>query len=277
MLAAAADSFAVSSAPGKTAESNMNLASRASWEFVEDARRATSLAELESISARYTRAAGFAHYGFAVRSSCGADSRSATNYMYFHNVPEPWGRHRYEKIYTSSCSAQQDPLMIHLRAGLSATAYSSRGVVSHTRPDIARRSRRVLQQASDHGVRSGIFAPLAASGSSWSFMVMTSADTSDVREILPALPDFLFFAHHVLSAVRVQSGKWLRETVELSARECEILRWCAIGKTSWEIGQILNLAECTINYHLQAAARKLRVSGRRAACAQALMIGAITL
>jgi len=122
-----------------------------------------------------------------------------------------------------------------------------------------------------------VFAPLMSSGSNWSFMVMTSADTTDVREILPSLPDFLFFAHHIFCAARLHSGKWTRPTAQLNDHECEILRWCAIGKTSWEIGQILGLAECTVNYHLQAAARKLGVKGRRAACAQAIMLDAITL
>ncbi|WP_085703149.1 autoinducer binding domain-containing protein [Pseudomonas sp. B15(2017)] len=39
--------------------------------------------------------------------------------------------------------------------------------------------------------------------------------------------------------------------VRLSIREIEIVRLCALGKTAWEIGQILNVAERTVNYHIK--------------------------
>ena len=245
------------------------------WDFVEDARRAASLVELEAVTSRYAGVLGFAHYGFAIRFPDRA-VRADDSYMYFHNIPEPWGRHRYEKTYTSS-AADQDPLMLHLRAGLSATAFSSRGMVTHTRPDIVRRSKKTLQQAGDYGLKCGVLAPLSATPSGWSFMVMTTPDTSDVRDVIQALPNFLFFAHHVHCVARLASRNGPQPAVQLNGRELEILRWAAAGKTSWEIGRILNLAESTINFHLQAAARKLSVAGRLATCAQALTLGLIVL
>jgi LuxR family transcriptional activator of bioluminescence operon len=108
-------------------------------------------------------------------------------------------------------------------------------------------------------------------------MVMTTADTSDVRDVIQALPNFLLFAHHVHCVARLTSLNRSRPVVQLSGREREILRWAAVGKTSWEIGRILNLAESTINFHLRAAARKLNVAGRLATCAQALTLGLIVL
>ena len=51
----------------------------------------------------------------------------------------------------------------------------------------------------------------------------------------------------------------------LTDRELTCLRWAAIGKTSWEVGVILGLAERTINFHIHNACRKLDVHGRQAA------------
>ena len=62
----------------------------------------------------------------------------------------------------------------------------------------------------------------------------------------------------------------------LTPRELACLKWVAIGKTSWETGRILGLAERTINFHIQNACRKLGVHGRQAAITQALRSGLLT-
>src|SRR5690606_19583800 len=59
----------------------------------------------------------------------------------------------------------------------------------------------------------------------------------------------------------------------LTQRELTCLQWVAIGKTSWETGRILGLAERTINFHIQNACRKLGVHGRQAAITAALRTG----
>lgn len=63
----------------------------------------------------------------------------------------------------------------------------------------------------------------------------------------------------------------------LSKREIEVLKWTAIGKTSWEVSSILAISERTVNFHVGNIANKLGVSGRRAACSMALSRGLISL
>lgn len=57
---------------------------------------------------------------------------------------------------------------------------------------------------------------------------------------------------------------------QLTNRETECLTWCALGKSSWEIGKILGLSEDTINYHVKHAMRKLDASSRIEAVAKAV-------
>jgi DNA-binding CsgD family transcriptional regulator len=252
----------------------MNSLTQSIWDHVEKARSADSLAELSAVASRYACAEGFNYYGFALKFPKHARS-DPESYHNFHNIPGLWGGYRYETTYASD-AADQDPLILHLRAGLPPTAFSSTGLVTHTRPDIGRRSTSILQRAGEHGLNAGICVPLSGPNVRWGFMVMTTGDTRDVRDVLPALPNFHFFAHYVHCSAR-QVLENCRPSISISAREKEILRWAAVGKTSWEIGRITSLSERTVNFHLQAAARKLEVSGRQAACARALVLGLITI
>ena len=48
----------------------------------------------------------------------------------------------------------------------------------------------------------------------------------------------------------------------LSAREVEIVYWISIGKSDWDIGQILGISPKTVNYHVEKVKRKYAVSTR---------------
>lgn len=66
-------------------------------------------------------------------------------------------------------------------------------------------------------------------------------------------------------------------TSGLSARECECLKWVSAGKTDWEIGEILNLSEKTVNAYIERAKHKLHVQNRTQAVMTALREGVISL
>jgi len=63
----------------------------------------------------------------------------------------------------------------------------------------------------------------------------------------------------------------------LTSRELECIHWAAMGKTSWEIGRILGLAERTINFHIARACEKLGVYRRQAAITLAIQRGLLPL
>ena len=61
----------------------------------------------------------------------------------------------------------------------------------------------------------------------------------------------------------------------LSDREIEALMWAARGKTSDEIGTVMNIAKRTVDFHLDNARSKLGVSTRIEAAVKATMGGLI--
>jgi len=56
-----------------------------------------------------------------------------------------------------------------------------------------------------------------------------------------------------------------------------VLQWTAAGKTSWEISQILGVAESTVIAHIKAAAGKLNTPNRVATVVVALRRREISL
>ncbi|MGW4247883.1 response regulator transcription factor [Nocardia sp. NPDC004722] len=66
-------------------------------------------------------------------------------------------------------------------------------------------------------------------------------------------------------------------TVQLSAREAEVLGHVAQGLTNSEIGQLLHIGEATVKTHLQRAYGKLGVTDRTAAVTAALAQGLLSV
>ena len=64
--------------------------------------------------------------------------------------------------------------------------------------------------------------------------------------------------------------------VELSPRERECLKWAAVGKSEWEISQILGISEHTSEKHLLNAKSKLGAVNRVQAVAEAIRRGYIS-
>jgi DNA-binding CsgD family transcriptional regulator len=50
--------------------------------------------------------------------------------------------------------------------------------------------------------------------------------------------------------------------LDLTRRESQVLEWIATGKSDWQIGQILDISDKTVNYHAENLKRKYGVSTR---------------
>lgn len=59
----------------------------------------------------------------------------------------------------------------------------------------------------------------------------------------------------------------------LTPRELEVLRWASVGKTAWETGVILSIAENTVNRHIANISEKLQCCGKRQSVVRAAQLG----
>ena len=76
-------------------------------------------------------------------------------------------------------------------------------------------------------------------------------------------------------AMQLTSEERVIDTVELTPRERECLKWAAVGKSEWEISQILGISEHTSEKHLLNAKCKLGAVNRVQAVAEAIRRGYI--
>ncbi|MBT2746973.1 MULTISPECIES: LuxR C-terminal-related transcriptional regulator [unclassified Lysobacter] len=244
------------------------------WDHIDRVMRAGTLEEVKAATTAYTRAAGFRHHGYAtkLREPLG----DGGDFVFFEDFDSDWSK-TYPRLATPD-SEQTDPRIVLSREGFPAVAWNSRGHTSYEAPRIALalRTRKTLVQAGEFGLHGGITVPSWSPGTQWAFTTFTLQSRLDPRELLPVLGESVYF----VSCMHAAMDRLLRRPVgapRLSAREREVLRWSAIGKTSWEISMILRISERTVNFHLQQVSRKLGVKGRRAACARAVAMGLIVL
>lgn len=78
-------------------------------------------------------------------------------------------------------------------------------------------------------------------------------------------------AHQALSRSLVSIKA--AEEYSLTARETEILKWTADGKTSSEISELLMISENTVNFHVKNVILKLQVANKTAAVVKAAVLG----
>ncbi len=82
---------------------------------------------------------------------------------------------------------------------------------------------------------------------------------------------FASVLHHAVC--RIDLPKLLPEGIaSLTARERECLKWAADGKTAWETGQILGIAERTAVFHLDNVMQKLGAANKIQAIVRALAL-----
>ena len=86
----------------------------------------------------------------------------------------------------------------------------------------------------------------------------------------PMLRWFVSVAHTTLSGLLAGSAPL---ATCLTAREVEVMKWTADGKTSREAGAILGVSENTANFHVKNANRKLGANSKAAAVARAAVLG----
>ncbi|VAW87974.1 hypothetical protein MNBD_GAMMA16-2200 [hydrothermal vent metagenome] len=71
--------------------------------------------------------------------------------------------------------------------------------------------------------------------------------------------------------------KMLTNSITLTVREKDVMRWLFDGKSNWEIGKILNISEYTVKNYVQRLINKFGAKNRTHVVAKALNMGLIEL
>jgi DNA-binding CsgD family transcriptional regulator len=93
----------------------------------------------------------------------------------------------------------------------------------------------------------------------------------DLAALIGRAQLFTSMLHHAVC--RIELPSLLPEgNVDLTARELECLKWAADGKTAWEVGRILGIAERTAVFHLNNVTQKLGAANKTQAIVRAVAL-----
>jgi DNA-binding CsgD family transcriptional regulator len=111
------------------------------------------------------------------------------------------------------------------------------------------------------------------------FSVTSQLNDREWARIKPLImPEIMLISHHFHQWALQRTGVEVPNYAErLSLREKECLRWRAVGKSDWDISQIMTISERTVKFHLENARAKLDAMNTTHAVAKALSCGAISL
>ncbi len=176
------------------------------------------------------------------------------------NYPDTW-----LSRYTEAGYLETDPTILHGRRSQAPIVWTD---------DVFASTKRFWDEAQSFGLRVGWGqSSLDVNGVMGMLSLARSHDALSASELAshgPQLHWLASVAHLSLSQLFIPQ---LREHIDLTMREIEVLKWTADGKTSGEIAIILSVSVNTVNFHIKNAVAKLQTANKTAAVVRAAMLG----
>lgn len=188
----------------------------------------------------------------------------------FHigNTPEA-----FTSTFTSVSVGKRDPVMRRLKRLSAPFVYDQAMYAREDAGDL-------WDAQAAYGYKTGIAMALHLPGGKHFVMGVDRAEPlpSDDAAVTRMMADLQLLAVHAQeTAVRllVPQAQAVDRVPHLTERELEILKWTAAGKSGWAVGQILNISEHNVKYHVGKILVKLEVGSKHQAAAKAQALGLI--
>ncbi len=237
--------------------------------FVTDLMRCDDVDLVTPLVRKYLTELGydaFSYIRFGIKQELNSPDVTPDNVFYI-----AWGSKAWEEHYVRESLHVYDPVSrIALRRGVPVTWDEASRLDSQTP-----QPRRVLSEARDFDLRNGFAVPaFSADGSCGMFGALSRLESESFE---PLYGETHHLAHLLAIHLHHRIGDLCADDqsgapVRLSGREIEVLLWTASGKTVWEIGQILNLSEHTVDFHVRNAMKKFGVHTKTQAVARMIQM-----
>jgi LuxR family transcriptional regulator, quorum-sensing system regulator SolR len=223
--------------------------------------RARTSGELRAEIGKFARQSGFEHFAYAL--SISAPSLKPQHY-FINGFPPEW-----HERYLTRGYFEIDPVVLHTRNSPLPTMWHDQAL--HTS-----NSREFWEEAQALGLRDGMsFAVHGQLGVTGILSLARDKEieipAAEMAALIGRAQMFASMLHHAV--VRIELPKLLPErSIAMTPRERECLKWSADGKTAWEIGQILNITERTVVFHMNNVIQKLGASNKTQAIVRAVTL-----
>ena len=238
--------------------------SRAAFDFVDDIER---ISDQHTLMDRFGRELdGYGYHAWLIASLPNLGMRGGSLAM-LNGWPQGW-----TELYRQRDFVQSDPMVAHCFRSTAPFDWREAPYDPLGNP----KAKEVMDRAVDFRMNEGFCVPVHTSDGYEAVVTMAGERLESAAQVRPALHLMALYAYgkavELCIPERLPAAPGL-----LTRREREVLQWTAAGKTSWEISQILGVAESTIIAHIKAAAAKLDTPNRVATVVAALRRGEISL
>lgn len=236
-------------------------------EFIDQSNLASSVDELFGLFERAMGDLGFDRIIFSLMTDHIFINRRAGHGIML-NYTEDWMKFYAEKNYVDTDPVRRN--MYHATG-----AFTWHDVLQ--RPDLTKTQIECMILAEEAKMHDGVGIPLR--GPRGAIAGVGAASSSGGVELnRNSLSYINLLAHQFYTAyLALEQKPDNRDTVYLSDREQEILKWCARGKTKPEISDIIHISPHTVDYHIRSAMKKLEANNITLAVLKALHMGLIQL
>jgi LuxR family transcriptional regulator, quorum-sensing system regulator SolR len=178
------------------------------------------------------------------------------------NYPPAWLQRYQERNYMDI-----DPTVVHGMRSSQPVVWSDSFFAS---------TPQMWAEAQAHGLRHGWAQSHRDPEGSYSLLVLARSEgpitETELARLRPSMQWLVHAAHEAMCHIG-EAPQLEQPVVELSEREIDVLRWTAEGKTSAEVADILNIAERTVNFHINSVVAKLGACNKTSAAVRAAMLG----
>jgi LuxR family quorum sensing-dependent transcriptional regulator len=225
---------------------------------IEQFNRAENITTLSDHLVR--AASSFGYQFLSCLAAPGVQKRAFEERVLLNVWPKGW----FEQYRTSNFNAH-DPVAASIRVRRKTFTWADVAIP----PDDKLAKSVMAISFTDYSLRHGFCVPIQGLNgyqAGISFAGFEVEDVMDANATLQLIGIYAFNRLANLKSTRKERGV-------LTDREREVLRWTAAGKTAWETGSILNIAEDTVNKHIASVMRKLGVYSRTQAVAESIRRG----
>lgn len=179
--------------------------------------------------------------------------------------------HEWLKRYVARNYVDHDPVVSHMKHLQAPFQWQEAAKVG----SVDRQSKAVMGDAGEFKLRDGLAFPLFTLDGQ---IVMVSLGGERAEMSYAEFGMISLVATYAVGRAMQLHSRPERtiDNIELTSRETECLKWAAMGKSEWEISQILGISEHTSEKHLLNAKMKLGAANRVQAVAEAIRRGYIS-
>lgn len=235
-----------------------------SFEFIERVSGAANTNEVYELLAHELRKFGFTNF---LITDMPPPSLGLEPHMILNGWSEAW-----TKRYVDQNFYRVDPMAKHTRETIHPFYWDEIALDD----DEGSQARRVMNEAADFGMKHGFSVPIFGAEGDQSCVTMGGAYSERPPRAREAIHLMSIYALDRARALRRPCSKRQAES-KLTDREREVLTWVALGKTDWEIGEILKISKETSYAHVRNCCRKLDAVTRTQAVVRAMLLRQITL